>query len=214
MESSLLDQMDVLQTTDPLTGEIFWGGDQDWYSTPLRRKAGCGPTTATNILAYLSRTQADKEVLWQPSSYNYEDYQVMMEKVWNFVTPTKLGLYSIRDLAQGMINYASTYQIPIAAHTLNLSFRPRQRKKFSEVEVFVLQGLAAGSPIAFLNYSRGKETELESWHWVTLMGLELFAEGSRAIICDNGIRKKIDLKLWYETSRLGGGMVSFQGLKI
>ena len=80
-----------------------------------------------------------------------------------------------------------------------------------EVLAFIAQGLRQDVPIAFLNLDHGAEQRLESWHWVTIAAVDYSEEAQTAQIriCDEGITKKINLKLWLETTTQGGGFVYF-----
>ena len=66
-------------------------------------------------------------------------------------------------------------------------------------------------PIAFLNLDHGAEEALESWHWVTITSISRTKDGQAAqvSICDEGVPKQINLKLWLETTIQGGGFVYF-----
>jgi hypothetical protein len=66
-------------------------------------------------------------------------------------------------------------------------------------------------PVAFLNLCNGEETNLERWHWVTVISVEYeeIKQGVFLSIMDEGMIKRINLALWYETTTLGGGFVYF-----
>jgi hypothetical protein len=67
------------------------------------------------------------------------------------------------------------------------------------------------TPVAFLNLCNGEENKLEAWHWVTVIALE-FSDINESVylkILDESQVKTINLKLWYETTVLGGGFVFF-----
>ncbi len=80
---------------------------------------------------------------------------------------------------------------------------------------FIVAGLSRQTPVAFLNLSNGKLDNLDSWHWVTVTALfydpqgQLFAE-----LSDSGEKKRVNLSLWYTTTRLGGAAVYFLPQKI
>ena len=65
--------------------------------------------------------------------------------------------------------------------------------------------------MAFLNYSNGALSNLDSWHWVPLISLSLHEDGGcHCTILDAGAEHFIDFALWYLTSRLGGGLASLR----
>ena len=86
------------------------------------------------------------------------------------------------------------------------------RPALSSVVDFIAKGLDSDCPIAFLNLSNGKVSNLDRWHWVTIVGLETDQDNNHvsAQIFDGGKEFEIDLKLWYETTTLSGGFVFFE----
>ena len=70
-----LPNLDYFSTTNLTNTDPSWGADQDWFlSSNFHRKAGCGPTTATNILAYLSQVHPNYAPLWESPNYTGTDY--------------------------------------------------------------------------------------------------------------------------------------------
>ena len=49
--------------------------------------------------------------------------------------------------------------------------------------------------------------ELDYWHWVTITALD----DTTAVILDSGSALRIDLRLWYETTKRRGGFVAALG---
>ena len=52
MEWIKLSLLECFKASDPKTGQVYYGHDQDWYKHWFKRLAGCGPTTGANILLY------------------------------------------------------------------------------------------------------------------------------------------------------------------
>jgi hypothetical protein len=101
---------------------------------------------------------------------------------------------------------------------LNVQFRvidvpqlKSNRPRLTEVLNFLEEAFDNDVPVAFLNLCNGDEKNLERWHWVTVVSLNVSDDGRDAFvdILDSGIIKKIDLGLWYDTTTLGGGFVYF-----
>ena len=65
---------------------------------------------------------------------------------------------------------------------------------------------------AFLNLNNGKEEKIDSWHWVTVVGVLYNDEKNilKATITDEGVLKNIDLGLWLETTTEEGGFVYYE----
>ena len=205
-----LPNLDYFSTTNLTNTDPSWGADQDWFlSSNFHRKAGCGPTTATNILAYLSQVHPNYAPLWESPNYTGTDYQQMMEKIWTFVTPKRLGLYSFSDFSRGIQNYGKSHNLLLETVILDISYQWAEKMPWEQVEMFLKDELEAKNPIAFLNYSNGDLKNLDSWHWVTIVGYQdLSDKNGWATIIDNGLLFEIDFKSWYQTTLLGGALVS------
>lgn len=188
-------------------GANWFGYDQDWYATPFQRTRGCGPTAAAMLLAYRNRREAG------PLPYGGDSLGAIsstLEDVWRFVTPNwLLGLNSTKKFCRGVTKLLNCYGVDWQPRRLGVTaFRPR-RASLAETAAFVAAGLAADSPVAFLNLHKGGARELESWHWVVLVALEHDPRRQRCLAqCYDGGRMIVfDLGLWLETTKLGGGFV-------
>lgn len=82
-----------------------------------------------------------------------------------------------------------------------------KRPPYEQVEAFVRRALERDCPVAFLNLHNGRVKELDYWHWVTITALE----DTTAVILDSGSALRIDLRLWYETTKRRGGFVAALG---
>jgi hypothetical protein len=84
------------------------------------------------------------------------------------------------------------------------------RPSFDQITEFINFALKNDRPIAFLNLHNGKVVNLEAWHWTLIVESHLDSEsGSTVMILDNGEKKTIDLRLWYDTTTNDGGFVYF-----
>ena len=70
--------------------------------------------------------------------------------------------------------------------------------------------MKSDSPVAFLNLHNGGQEQLETWHWVTVVGLFQVSEGSPVMltIYDAGESFPIEFSLWYETTGRSSGFVT------
>lgn len=191
------------------TDRIHHGCNQEWYPRRLQRLAGCGPTTATNIYLYLTSPQHAPESEFL--QHTLESSVAQMQELWKYVTPSFRGVNTTRMFYEPMLEYAQTKGLNVAYRVLEVPKDTAERPKFSETLKFVEDGLAANTPLAFLNLDNGQEKNLDRWHWVTIIGLEYEEDGSSAYadILDAGLIKRINFKLWYETTTLGGGLIYF-----
>lgn len=192
-------------------GKTCRGADQEWYRDEWQRKAGCGPTTAATLLAYLSATRSEFSALYPSCSCCQADFLRFMEEVWEHVTPGKLGVNSLHLFSDGVRSLAKEHKCAVHVRELDIPRFHLARPSFSQCAAFLRTGLSADCPVAFLNFSRGLVPHLESWHWVTIIAMEE-RPGGQAIctILDGGVERKIDFRLWYQTSHTGGGLLYIQ----
>lgn len=189
-------------------GEVYYGCDQEWFRTPWQRMAGCGPTVAATQILYLTKAKA------LPLPHNVHskaDCVHLLESVWRHVTPGFKGVHLIEQLSDGVLAFVKKENVDLSAHLLQVPRSPEERPSLAAVADFITAGLLADCPVAFLNLSNGKLHNLDEWHWVTLVGLQAEEDlGSvQATMYDGAKQTQIDLKLWLETTRLGGGFVYF-----
>lgn len=186
-----------------VAGQAHCGFTQDWYTDEWRRKAGCGPTTATCLLAYC----LGRDGKW-PIPLTVAEAATYMDRVWEYVTPSYGGLYKTRWMADGLRCWLADAGIErYVPQMLTVSILPGYRPSGPEVIEFIRAGLAADSPVAFLNRHAGKETQIDTWHWVPIV--ELVRDGVRttAVCYDEGRRKSFDPAAWTKDTVLGGGFV-------
>ncbi|MDD3745555.1 MAG: hypothetical protein PHD70_03655 [Anaerostipes sp.] len=201
-----LSNINLFKVQDHLSGMIYCGSDQEWYSARRQRLTGCGPSTAANLLLYDNRKQdmsgeeCDKKCLLS-----------LMEEIWRFVTPKEDGIPSTNMFIAGMEVYAKKQDRVYRYFSINICENKERRKNISEVIDFIVSGIGQDKPIAFLNLCNGEVWNLERWHWVTIYSLEYNENKSEAwaYICDEGEAKKINLSLWLQTTTKGGGFLYF-----
>lgn len=182
---------------------VFYGFSQDWYTDEWRQRAGCGPTTATCLLAYCLGRDGD----W-PSGMDRRQIRYCMDNLWEYVTPSYGGLYKTRWMADGLRRYLAAREISrYAVEMLAISVLPAYRPSAAAVVEFIRAGLEADSPVAFLNRHAGNETEIDGWHWVPIVELDTDSETARAVCYDEGIRKSFAPAAWNRETLLGGGLV-------
>jgi len=204
---------DFFEIIDEKTYKIYYGCMQDWYQKFWQRLSGCGPTVATNIILYINHNRYNFET---GKSYNKKkNCVVLMNEVWNYVTPTRRGVNTTKIFYEGIISYAKLKEISLEYRIIDIPKDKSLRPNVSEVLDFIENSLQNDSPVAFLNLNNGEEKNLDKWHWVTIISLEYEIDQSviNVEILDEGIVKRIDLLLWYKTTTLGGGFVYFKSLK-
>ncbi len=204
-----LSQPELLQFED-FTGTPCRGLDQEWYRDAWQRRAGCGPTTASTLMAYLARTKPPLARLAPETPRTALDILPYMEAVWKHVTPTSMGLHTLALFTDGSRAFGEGQGVLLDCRSLSIpGAKETVRPSLEACAAFLRNALEADCPVAFLNYSNGALSNLDSWHWVPLISLTLSEDGGcRCVILDAGAEHSIDFALWHRTSRLGGGLVS------
>ncbi len=185
-------------------GTLWRGGDQDWFPTSWQRRAGCGPTAAAVMTAYLAQADPDMAPLFPRCEMDQTGFTAHMCRVWNYVTPGPHGLNRPALFAQGLEDYGGACGVPLRIRLLELPARRALRPDWAAWSGFVRAALERGRPVAFLNLSNGRVKELDYWHWVTITGLE----GESAVILDSGREFPIDFARWLATTTRRAGLVS------
>lgn len=189
-------------------GTASRGADQEWYATEWQRKAGCGPAAAAVLLSYLSMTRPEARALYPSGSLKQKDYTDLMEQVWGNMTPGKKGLTSIRMFTGGIRSFARERQCLLPTRELDIPRFRIARPSFSQCAAFLRTGLTADCPVAFLNFSGGEVENLEDWHWMPVIALEERCGGQAVCtILNHGREQEIDFRLWFHTTRTGGGLL-------
>jgi len=132
-----------------------------------------------------------------------------MDELWEFVTPTHEGIKTTRMFYEAVQKYIEIKGLNAVCYYCDIPEKVEMRAGIESVENFLKEAMKKDSPVAFLNLCNGQETDLERWHWVTIISIEAHENlgGLFAMILDEGKIKRINLGLWHETTKLGGGFV-------
>jgi hypothetical protein len=192
---------EYLEILDDITSEKYYGCNQEWYKKTWQRMAGCGPTVASNIILYRRNNVGISK----------NDSIAIMEEMWKHVTPTMKGVNSTNIFYNGLLSYAKNKGSMLLYDAVDVPKKKEMRPSFERIINFIKVSLENDLPLAFLNLCNGEEKCLDKWHWVTVISVEYEEDLNCASIeiLDESIKKTIDLKLWYNTTTLGGGFVSF-----
>lgn len=209
MNTRSISNPDLFKVVDVRDRKTYYGCNQEWYSTEWQRRSGCGPSVASNIILYLSQSQGNSSFIKKCGSK--EKCVLIMEEMWDSVTPTLAGVPTTKMLYQAVIEYTQTHGLNAQYHVYDVPNHAFSRLPLPNLVSFIEEALHKDVPVAFLNLSNGDENKLSSWHWVTIIALEHSGDGNSAYvtILDEGLIKKIDLALWFNTTMLGGGFVYF-----
>lgn len=208
MKTTSINSINHIHVTDS-TGFEYFGCNQQWYSTFWQRLSGCGPSVATTLLIYLQRSG---KIHFAVSGYDQKDCKLVMDDIWSYVTPTRHGVNTSDIFCEGIQRFAKDQGFAIACDRLVFSRFDEPRPALNEAVQFIADGLAQDCPVAFLNLHNGKVKNLESWHWVSIVGLDHDAslEKVTLTIFDGDKADLIDFKTFYETTKKGGALVSLR----
>jgi len=208
-----LPQLDLL-IFDTKKGRSY-GSNQQMYKIIWQRKSGCGPSTAANLIMYSAYCNRHAELnanLCMESNLPVTEDSMFfyMQKIWEYVTPGLGGVNKTSKFVKGVYRYALKRGLDLKLYAMDIPVD----KKDTDVNLdsfleFIRKGLECGCPVAFLNLCRGALTNLDSWHWVSIMALYEAKGTFYATLYDEGGKKDIDIKLWFETHTKDGGLVYF-----
>lgn len=195
---------EYLHILGPL-GTLAYGSDQEWYPALWQRRAGCGPTTASNLMLYFLQRQERRPI-------DQEQAVLLMQQMWKLITPGIMGVHLLSQFTRGVDVFLPQIPLSLSAQSLKIAKAKEKRPSLAQVVEFLVSSFEADSPVAFLNLSKGSVTNLDEWHWVTLVGIEQEGEGQPlfATLFDASQEWKIDLGLWLESTTRGGGFVSYR----
>jgi hypothetical protein len=74
-----------------IDGGRYYGGSQEWYDTFINKRAGCGPVTCCHIMMYLAKSRQGLLSLAHCDCQTKQGFLGLMEDVWNYVTPGRMG---------------------------------------------------------------------------------------------------------------------------
>lgn len=203
MSTSLtLSHLDYLSIENE-QGQAFLGADQEWYTQLWQRKAGCGPTTASHLVLYNSKPA---------SPVPKASILSLMEAMWSYVTPGLMGVHLVSQFTKGLGRYLVDNALSFTIKSLPVAKEHAKRVDFETIISFLEESIEADQPVAFLNLHAGEVKNLDSWHWVTIVGVERSEDSCFARIYDAGQLWLVDLKLWYDTTLRAGGFAHLQCL--
>jgi hypothetical protein len=208
MNEASIKNMKLFEVLDE-NAEVYYGGWQEWYGAWWKRMSGCGPTTVANIMSYLSRCNTCSDI--ELALLSKCDFQELMEDVWKYVTPGMQGIPSTAALIKGVLAYIESKELDIVPEEMDIPKKKQYRPDFRELLGFIGESLTNDMPVAFLSLDKGEEKLLDTWHWVTVLSLQYEEDGSAAFadVADEGKLLHVDLKKWFDTTKIGGGFVRF-----
>lgn len=198
---------ELLTIIDSIEQKTYFGADQEWYEKNWGKKAGCGATCASNITAYLAQTREPFRALFKPYSMEKKSFVLHMDECFRYISPGIMGVNHVDKFTKGFNHLARARGVDLKLKVFsidNTSLKKRNPKKLKE---FIIEGLQSDSPVAFLNLSRGEETNIQPWHWITITEADIQNDSIIATASDEGKAIEFDLLKWYLTTHLHGGLI-------
>ena len=192
--------------------ESWTGADQNWFPDEWQRRAGCGPTAAAMLVSYLAQSREAFRPLYPSGSWEQPDVTALMEELWTHITPGKRGVNTLHIFTKGLTAFAAQKGVALPIRALAVPRFRLARPPVAQCAAFLRSALDADCPVAWLNLHSGSVPGLDDWHWVTIIGLEELPGGP--LLCtylDGGKTAAADFRLWFQETRLGGGLVSAGG---
>lgn len=185
---------------------LYLGADQEWYQQLWQRQAGCGPTNCAQLLWYLAQTRPACSALAEPDCQEADKFLGLMERVWQYVTPGKMGVNRASIFTEGAMRYGRDCGVKLQSRVLEIPARPFVRPQAGDLAAYLAAALDNDLPVAFLNLANGALNNLDSWHWVMLIAYDSLK--LTATMYNQGESSQIDLRLWLRTTTLGGAFVT------
>lgn len=193
-----IDNIHRFDIIDETTKLIYHGFNQEWYSSKVKRIAGCGPTVASSLTLYL---------FYSSLNQTKEELKSLHETMWNYVKPTWTGISSIDKFQKKYKKYTELHQYDVVFKLFHVETNMHKRN-IQQFIAFIKNELDEHHPIAFLNKDHGNQKNLDSWHWTIIVGYEDDNEDLIVDLFDNGQQISLNLTQWFTTTKKGGGCVS------
>ncbi len=201
---------EILNISEDESQRTIFGGDQAWYQDEWHRRAGCGPTCAANVTAYLAMTRPEQRALYAGEDMRKSQFSAHMEEMYKFVTPGNMGLNRVEMYTRGVEEFAASRGLSLRTHVFEVfGNMHKNRPPVNELAEFVRAGLESDCPVAFLNLTKGRVKNLQGWHWITITRADIGDTTLSACASDEGRENCFDLRLWYLTTRMRGGLIYF-----
>ena len=158
MIKETISNLNFLKVLDEGSHQEYYGCNQNWYTSVWQRMAGCGPTAASNLVAYLDHTRHTSD-----PGQNYRTKKsclALMEEIWEYVTPTFQGVSTTKIFYEGLFSYAQSKELNTGYCFIDVPKDRPSRPGFAEVLKFLEEALSKDAPVAFLNLCNGAEKNL------------------------------------------------------
>ncbi len=190
---------------------VGYGGDQEWFSHEMKKRAGCGCTSGANLAAYYASGYPGMAGLYEGDCRRFDqsEYIRVMEMMYTYMKPGMIGYPYVRRFARQFIRFCREHGIEAEAEFCN-AFESRE-----EGFEFVKECIDSGNPVALLIlFHRADALREDNWHWVTVTGYteeEDDPEAAEVILSNCGERQVVNAHELFEVHHRNTiRMVSFR----
>ena len=157
------------------------------------------------LVSYLAQTRPPCRPLYPSGSWERMDVTALMDELWAHVTPGKKGVNTLHLFTKGFAGFAAQKGVQISLRTLDIPRFKLARPTVDQCAAFLRSALEADSPVvAGIARLAGRP--------VTVIGLEEHSDGPLlCTVLDGGREITADFRLWFRTTKLGGGLVAPAG---
>lgn len=188
-----------------------YGGNQEWFSHNMKRRAGCGCTSGVNLAACFAANHPKMAGLYDGNTKKFDqvEYVRAMDEMYDYMKPGFLGYPYVKKFGRQFVKFCKDHGI-----TAEASFCKKFRSK-EEAFTFVKENIDADQPVALLIlFHRAHALREDNWHWVTITGYleeEENPDEAELILSNCGERQVVKAAQLFEVHRKNTiRMVSFR----
>ncbi len=191
--------------------EIGYGGNQEWFSDFMKRKAGCGCTSGANFAAYYASRYPQMESFYDGNTdqFHHHEYLLAMETLYRYMKPGLIGYPYTKKFGKQFVRYCKERGI-LAESVYCYGYKTKE-----EAFQFVKDSIDGGHPVGLLIlFHRAPSLKEDNWHWVTITGYEENMDepnDSNVLFSNCGERQIVKASILFEVHRKNTlRMVSFR----
>lgn len=190
---------------------VGYGGNQEWFSQIMQKKAGCGCTSGANLAAYYASSRPEMAGIYggDCKKFDQSEYIQAMEEMFMYMKPGMIGYPYAKKFGRQFIKFCREHGIEAEARFCH-GFH-----NMEEAFTFVKESIDGGDPVALLIlFHRARALREDNWHWVTITGYieeEDNPEAAEIILSNCGERQTVNAHQLFEVHRNNTiRMVSFR----
>ena len=185
-------------------GTCFYGADQHWFKKKLSAISGCGPTTSSMALAYISQQSKTCRCIY-PYSYPFkkDEFLMFMEDVRLQIKPNFGPMTDPDDFCRKCVDYAKYRGVKIGYEVMEKSLGADE--VFDKICELLNDGIM---PSLLILRNPHKEINEYTWHWMTVTGC--IKDTMEIVIATFGKKHRMDFsKAWNQNKPFSSDVVWF-----